>query len=367
VRLASVEVIPYALPFKQPYVTARGTLTQREMVLLRLTTDEGLVGLGEAVPLSLRGGATIGQVVRELQEVAASEALHDFFARGFFEITEVAEIDPRLHLSAPARCAVLCAVMDVYERCLHEHEPSAEPIQPRPVACNATLIAGPPAKVAEDALAWAAEGFSTFKLKLGAGDDLAQVQAVRDAVGPIARIRVDANGAWSLPAAEALLVKLEPYDIELVEQPVATMEEAALLSRASQIPLSGDESINSLGDAEEAIELNAFQATGIKEAKVGGSFEAMKIGELMLGYASSALDGPIGIASAAGLAEFLDGFEAILGPPPPRYAHGLATQRLFSSTIAAVECELRDGMLHRPPGPGLGVEIDEDALRAHRL
>ncbi len=48
-------------------------------------------------------------------------------------------------------------------------------------------------------------------------------------------------------------------------------------------------------------------------------------------------------------------------------AHGLATQRLFASTIAAVECELRDGMLHLPPGPGLGVEIDERALDLHRL
>jgi L-alanine-DL-glutamate epimerase-like enolase superfamily enzyme len=55
VRLASVEVIPYALPFREPYVTARGRLEQREMVLLRLRDEDGLVGLGEAVPLSLRG------------------------------------------------------------------------------------------------------------------------------------------------------------------------------------------------------------------------------------------------------------------------------------------------------------------------
>ena len=66
-RLASVEVIPYALPFKEPYVTARGTLSRREMVLLRLRSGEGVVGLGEAVPLSLRGGATLAQVVRELE------------------------------------------------------------------------------------------------------------------------------------------------------------------------------------------------------------------------------------------------------------------------------------------------------------
>src|ERR1044072_7835220 len=60
-RIASVEVIPYELPYSQPYVTAAGRLEQREMVLLRLRSDEGLTGLGEAGPLSLRGGAALGQ------------------------------------------------------------------------------------------------------------------------------------------------------------------------------------------------------------------------------------------------------------------------------------------------------------------
>ena len=67
VDLASFEVIPYALPFKEPYVTARGTLTRREMVLLRIRDEDGVEGLGEAVPLSLRGGVTIEDVVRELE------------------------------------------------------------------------------------------------------------------------------------------------------------------------------------------------------------------------------------------------------------------------------------------------------------
>ena len=59
-RLSSVEVIPYALPFKEPYVTARGVLGQREMVLLRVRDEDGVVGMGEAVPLALRGGVGVG-------------------------------------------------------------------------------------------------------------------------------------------------------------------------------------------------------------------------------------------------------------------------------------------------------------------
>ncbi len=358
-RLASVEVIPYALPFREPYVTARGTLARREMVLLRLRTDDGTVGLGEAVPLSLRGGATLAQVVRELEEVRESGALELLIETDGLGYATRSMIDPRLVLSMPSQSAVLTALDDLHARLCEERTvPSA-------VACNATLVAGEPAAVAEDARRWAAEGFETFKLKLGTGEDLAQVRAVRDAVGPDAKLRVDANAAWSLEQATRVLGEIEPLGIELVEQPVATMEDAATLATLTSIPLAGDESIAGREDAERAVRLGAFEATGIKLSKVGGYAAGLEICEVLPAYASSALDGPVGIAAGAALARALDAEGRVLGWPP--MAHGLATQRLFASTIASVECELRGGRLHPPPGPGLGVEIDEDALDAHRL
>ncbi len=359
-RLRSVEVIPYALPFKEPYVTARGTLTQREMVLLRIRVDEGLEALGEAVPLSLRGGASLADVVRELEQVARSDVLPFYLEHGSLETMSVEEVDPRLTLSAPARCALLTVLADLYAQI---EEP--DPVPRKPILCNATLVSGAPAEVAEDALRWAQEGFDAFKLKLGAGEDVAQVAAVREALGENATIRVDANGAWSVREATEILAELEPLGVELAEQPVATLEEAAELSDATTIPLAGDESIASRADAERAVELGAFEITGIKLTKVGGFMPGMDIADLMPCYVSSALDGPVGIAEGARLATGAGPDNWL--PGRALYAHGLATQRLFASTIAAVECELRDGMLHPPPGPGLGVEIDEDALRAHRL
>lgn len=366
-RLASVEVVPYALPFREPYVTARGVLTQREMVLLRLTTDEGIVGLGEAVPLSLRGGATLEQVVRELEEVDASEALHDLVAREEIEYGGATMIDPRLVLSRPSQAAVLGAIFDL---CAKLEAESSREVRDREdesggIQCNATLVDGEPAAVAAAALRWAEDGFSTFKLKLGGQNDLAQVRAVREALGPTAAIRVDANAAWSLEVATETLGALEPLGIELAEQPVATIEEAVELSRRISIPLAGDESIVTKADAQRVVEMNAFQLTGVKLAKVGGVFPALEIAEVMPTYVSSALDGPVGIAASALLAGSVD-LESRMREES-QLAHGLATQRLFASTIAAVECELRDGMLYLPPGPGLGVEIDEEALQAHRL
>jgi o-succinylbenzoate synthase len=347
-RLASVEVIPYALPFKEPYVTARGTLARREMVLLRLRDENGLPGLGEAVPLSLRGGASMGTVVAELEALGKREELDEKTLR-----------DETSKLSSPARCAALTALLDLRGRITGTTSESSGAVE-----CNATLVAGEPAAVAADAERWAAEGFTTFKLKLGADDDVGQVQAVRDAVGPAARIRVDANASWDTQSAVRVLSEIEPLEIELVEQPAETLAELAEIGAATSIPIAGDENIGSRDEAEEAVRAGACDIAATKLSKVGGPEEAIEIAAVMPSYISSALDGPVGIAAAAQVAQTLDLAAAV---DAPRFAHGLATQRLFASTIASVECELRDGTLHLPLGPGLGVEIDEEALDHHRL
>jgi o-succinylbenzoate synthase len=352
-RIASVETVPYALPFRRPYVTARGTLERRELVLLRVRSDEGLLGLGEAVPLSLRGGATLAQVIGELEALGTIDELDEARLKG-----------SAIQLSAPARCAALTALMDLRGRRAAAEGHASATVPAGGIPCNATLVAGEPAAVAEDALAWAAEGYGTFKLKLGSGDDVGQVRAVREALGAAARIRVDANAAWDLGTAKRLLAELEPFDVQLAEQPVATLEEAAELAAASSIPIAGDESIESAEDARRATSLGACQVAAVKLAKVGGPEQAIAIAEVLPSYLSSALDGPVGIAAAAQVAQTLRGSG---GPQRVELAHGLATQRLFGAGIAALECELRDGDLHLPPGPGLGVEIDEDALDAHRL
>ncbi|HET9185002.1 MAG TPA: mandelate racemase/muconate lactonizing enzyme family protein [Solirubrobacterales bacterium] len=342
-KLVGFEVIPYALPFRRPYVSAKGTLQRREMVLLRLRTEEGQVGLGEAVPLSMRGGTSLEQVVDELRRLGEE-------APETGRMTALAS-----QLSPPARCAALTAMEDVAGQ-------AGGVIRERPpVRCNATLLAGEPARVAREAEAWAADGFRTFKLKLGAGGDAARVRAVRDALGEEAVIRVDANGSWSVEEAAAILAEIEPLGIELAEQPVGTLEEMAELAALTAIPLAADESVASREEAERARELGACCFTGIKLSKVGGSAAASAIARVIPSYLSSALDGPVGIAAAATVAG--GGSD----PAAADLAHGLATQRLFESTIATVECELRGEELHLPPGPGLGVRIDEEALQAHRI
>jgi L-alanine-DL-glutamate epimerase-like enolase superfamily enzyme len=363
------EVVPYALPFREPYTTARGTLKRREMVLLRVHTSEGIVGLGEAVPLSLRGGRPLEYIVDELRRLrgafaeASNKERSELLTRAFFQ------------LSAPSRCALFTAWDDMAGKAQDipawKLQGAHESV---PLPCNATLTAGAPEDVSQQALRWAGDGFSTFKLKLGLADDVEQVTAVREAVGPESKLRVDANGVWGPSEATSKLNEMAGLEIELAEQPCASLAELAEVRRNSEVPIVADESIATREEAERAIELGACDFATLKLSKVGGPGYARSIGSAVSSYMSSALDGPVGIAAAAHTAQALyptlanEGYdEHFKGGRNPGLAHGLATQRLFAETIATCECELRDGFLHIPDGPGLGVEIDDAALERHRL
>lgn len=346
--IESVEVIPYSLPFRRPYVTAKGSLDRREMVLLRVRTRDGVCGLGEAVPLSLRGGESLAEVTAQLRSWDGSGSTAGF--------------------GAPARCAIATAVADAAarERGLPLHEllragKDAGPSRREPVIrCNATLTAGSPAEVFAQAEEWAADGFRTFKLKLGPEGDTGQVEALRLGLGPDARIRVDVNATWTVDQAAVEIARLAPFRIELVEQPVDGLDAMARLGRQCEVPLVADEDVTDASDAARAARLGAAAAVTVKLSKIGG-LDASLGGHLPT-YLSSALDGPVGIAAAAHVAVGLDP-----ASPWEDVDHGLATERLFADTIANEGPLLRGSLLAPPPGPGLGVTVDEAALRSHRL
>jgi L-alanine-DL-glutamate epimerase-like enolase superfamily enzyme len=357
-KIESLETVRFALPFREPYVTARGRLVRRELLLVRIRAD-GVEGLGEAAPLALRGGASLADIERDLLERCAPL----LGGREFSGWEEAASACESLAVSAQALAAVELGLLDLAGRLAGEpawRVLGAE--RARPVRCNATLVAGPPDAVADSARAWAARGFETFKLKAGVEGDVEQAQAVRAAVGQGARIRLDANGAWSSDEAVAKLGRLNEVGLELVEQPSGTLEELRSVRERVEVPVAADESVASEGDAREAVAVAACDAATVKIAKVGGARAARAIAAVLPVYLSSALDGPVGIAAAAHLAQVLPrpGIAAGL-------AQGLATSELFDATIATSQCELGDAALTVPEGPGLGVTIDEDALARFRI
>jgi len=367
-QVERIETVTYALPFREPYVTARGTLDRREMVLLRLRTDDGPEGIGEAVPLSLRGDQTLAKIEDAITGAATRLIGLDLDAADDdplgFAVATMLELTAAKRLPAAARAALECSLFDLVAKS------SGQPLwrllkapDREPVLCNATLTAGDPGTVAAQAREWSNDGFQTFKLKLGAGyDDEGTVAGVREAVGPEAKIRVDLNESLRPADAVALLRAIEPHGIELAEQPTSGLRGLARVRRDSDTPIAADESVASEADAHRAVQRQACDYATVKLSKVGGIGATRRIAAVIPTYLSSALDGPVGIAAAAHASQMLRG-----DGNDPGLAHGLATQRLFAESVAAAECVVADGRLYLPDGPGLGVTLDDDALERHRL
>jgi L-Ala-D/L-Glu epimerase len=359
VRLEEIEVIPYSLPFREPYITARGEIHERRLVLVRIR-GEGLEGLGETAALSLRGGPDVELIANEIRERC-------------WPALQEGGLDSRRVWSAIARCrnrgasAEAVAAVDI---ALHDlaAQSGGQPVwellgaeRADAVICNATLTAGNPSATQAMLVSWVAQGFKTFKLKVGLPGDVTQVATVRETLGDDVAIRVDANGAWSVDEAAARLEALAGHRIELAEQPVGTYEQMVEVRRRVDVPISADESLVSPFDARRAKELDAADIAAVKLAKVGGIGAALEIAEVLPTYLSTALEGPVGITAAAHTVQALRARGGDAG-----LAHGLATERLFSATIGHGAAAQGDQLL-LGDGSGLGVEIDEEALAARRL
>ncbi|MFI6519206.1 o-succinylbenzoate synthase [Spirillospora sp. NPDC050679] len=203
-----------------------------------------------------------------------------------------------------------------------------------------------------------ASGCRTAKVKVaergqGDADDLARVEAVRDAIGPDGRVRIDVNGGWDVGHAARMIRALDRFDLEYAEQPCATLEELARVRRMVDVPVAADESIRR---AEDPLKVAAAEAADIAVVKVqplGGVAAALRVAEAtgLPVVVSSALETSVGLAAGLALAAAL---------PELPYACGLATLSLLEGDVVADPLVAEDGMIavRRPA-------VDEAALARH--
>ena len=174
-------------------------------------------------------------------------------------------------------------------------------------------------------------------------DDLDRIEAVRDAIGPRGRIRVDANGGWDVETAVDALKQLGRFGLEYAEQPCASVEELAqlrreLARRGIDVPIAADESIRRAADPQRVVELEAADVAVLKVQPLGGVRRCLELAE-QLGLpvvVSSALETSVGIRMGVALAAAL---------PELPYACGLNTLALFADDVAAVPLVATDGSL----------------------
>jgi O-succinylbenzoate synthase len=208
-----------------------------------------------------------------------------------------------------------------------------------------------------------ASGCGTAKVKVAEpgqtlADDLARVEAVRDAIGT-GRVRIDANGAWSVDEAIESLKALARFDLEYVEQPCAAVEDLAAVRRRTDIPVAADESIRRAEDPLLVKKLEAADIAVLKVQPIGGVRACLEIAE-QIGLpvvVSSALETSVGIAAGVALAAAL---------PELPYACGLATVSMFTSEVVAEPLQPKNGFLpvrRVQPDPALLEAARADATR----
>jgi o-succinylbenzoate synthase len=195
----------------------------------------------------------------------------------------------------------------------------------------------------------AGSGCRTAKVKVAergqpGGADIARVEAVRDALGPGGRIRVDANGGWDVDTAARMLGELSRSGLEYAEQPCPTLDELAMLRKRVDVPVAADESIRRAEDPLAVRAAGAADIVVLKAQPLGGVRSALRIAEAcgLPVVVSSAVESSVGLAAGVALAAAL---------PELPYACGLATMSLLTGDVTGQPLAERDGTLpvRRPP------------------
>lgn len=281
--------------------------------------------------------------VRLRVSVMGLETRHGWLVEG---VHGWGELSPLPSWSANERAAA--------ERCLAEWLATPPPRANRSVTVNAMVPRVHPDEAARLAVE---SGCATIKVKVGDGDGEARVAAVRAAVGPSVRLRLDANGAWDVDRAAIELARLSRHDIELVEDPVASLEDLAVLRRRSPIPVAAEMSVRTVEDAARLARLEAADAVVLKPQRLGGVTASLDAAAAagVPAIASSALETSVGLAVVVAVA-------AALGPGP--FAHGAGTALLLADDVTSAPLLPVDGsLLLRPVVPdrllaALAVETD---------
>ena len=223
------------------------------------------------------------------------------------------------------------------------------------IPVNCTIPAVGPQDAAR--LVRSSSGCRTAKVKVaepgqGPSDDLARVEAVRDALGQEGSVRVDANGSWSVDEAVRCIKSLARFELEYVEQPCATVDGLARVRRRVDVPIAADESIRVAEDPLRVKRLDAADIAVLKVQPLGGVRACLRIAELigLPVVVSSAVETSVGIAAGVALAAAL---------PELPYACGLATVQLLRRDVVTDSFLPVNGQLSvRRPEPDL------DAIQA---
>ncbi len=309
-KITAIEWGRVSIPLRTPFRTALRKVDSVEDIILRLHTDTGAVGYGEAPPTGVITGDTAegicGALKSHLGPLLLGQCVDD-------PEPLMRRLQTALVHNTSAKAAADIALWDLYGKLqgvpVYRLLGSAR----RRLITDLTISVNTPAQMAEDARSAVSRGFDCLKIKVGIDPalDVERLSAVRAAIPAGIALRVDANQAWTPRQAVRMLNGMQErgLNLELVEQPVPAgdLEGLAYVTRHSDVPVLADESVFSPLDALNILQSRAADLVNIKLMKCGGISPALKIAavaelcgaECMIGCM---LEGPVSVNAAVHLA-----------------------------------------------------------------
>jgi o-succinylbenzoate synthase len=359
VSIVRARLASYALPFAGVWPAPGGRLAERTGFILALTDGEGRTGYGDAAPWPRFGDETVGSA-----GLALRGAMRRLLGLPEEEFPRAIE---RLRSLAPV--AATPAARHAIDLALHDLLAQRTGVPLARLLGGAAALAAVPAnaviprtgaeRTAELARAAVAAGAGTIKVKVGLApveEDCGRLRALREAVGPDIRLRVDANQDWSEEEAIRALRALAPFGLEFAEQPVEAeaIDVMARVRAESGVPLAADESVRDGASARRILDAGAADVLVLKPQVLGGLHSAGAIAALARErgarvVATSMLESVVGRTGALH-------FAASLGAGP--HAHGVATGGVLARDLAPGPAFER-GVVPVPDGPGLGVSVED--------
>ena len=281
-RITDIQVGRLSLPLAHPFKTALRTVERLEDVGVRVIGENGLVGYGEAPPTAVITGDTIPSILCAIEEYIKPAIA----GMDLMDLDAVMErLDGSMVHNTSPKAAVDMALYDLWGRTLGK--PLYQLLGGAKTAfeTDLTISVNPVEEMVRDALEARERGFSILKIKVGKDPalDVERIAAIRKAVGPTVKLRVDANQGWTAAESVSIIKAMEDkgLNIELVEQPVAARDFEGLKAVTAQVdtPILADEAVFSPADALHIIETHAADYLNIKLMKTGGIHNALKICE----------------------------------------------------------------------------------------
>lgn len=365
-RITGLECIPLHIPFKVPFKIAVGAARpMMETLIVKVTTDQGVVGIGETQAWRRQGSA---ETLPGLINVIKRHFEPQLIGRSPFDIaTIMTGLERGMYHTQYAQAPIGDALYDIMGKLLGVpvHQLIGGRCRDKVRVAAVLTIKGTTASLLESAAEFYERGFRHLVLKIGndAAADLANAEALRKTYGSKVEIRVDANAEMDYDGAVRLLKRLEPLDIECAEQPLAIwdVDGMAALARATSIPLMADESVSTEHSLLDIVRKRAASSAQTKIAKNGGLWRIQKLWHL-LGAAGMGINPgnhPCTSLATASVAQLCAAW------PDPLMAGVFAVGVSGALAEDIVERPIRpiDGEIATPEGPGLGVTLDEAAIR----